>query len=166
MIEISIPDCCSSFRKVELQKHMLKALNQGEGKLLDVLRTQWVHRYGLNTLPNLEVLSLEKSRDSSSEDFHSLTQVVSPDMEKHIEESKISLDSELVVLGDPSGSLDPGKKQFLNDKNTIYQGNIDLSDDQKIQNPLEESSVPPPPRTFHRLRRWLAVPEDEIPKAS
>ena len=61
-MNLSIPKDSISLRKKDLQRKIFDALNLGDQKVFTILQSQWVHRYGLESLPEekqLESLFIE-----------------------------------------------------------------------------------------------------------
>ena len=55
-------------RQFELRRQMTEAFNSGEKELFAFLKGQWVHRYGVDTLPSNDDLELTEHDQESNQD--------------------------------------------------------------------------------------------------
>jgi len=136
-------------RQLDLQRRLRIARECQETSLVAQLEMQWVHRYGVKSLPRP---TQEVRQDC----------ILAPQPENHRPSvQELSVISEQSMESN-SSSLTPLRAEDLADKDTVMHD---------CSNPAnqEELAVAPPPLAAgpKRFRRWLvAVPEDQNLKAS
>ena len=139
-------------RQKDLRQRILEAKSTNDSSLIDWLEAQWVHRYGVTTLPNS--LKVQKLIQSSS-DGH-------VENEKNLDKTTIiSLDNSIQNknLGSSfEGKVDSDSIRDLN------QG-VKISPIESKEDKIRRISPPPTPTLSH-LRRWLPRNSNDIPNAS
>ena len=163
-----MPKALIPLRKELLQKQIFEARALGEKENILFLESQWVHRYGIETLEDSYInetrpattIPLDRLENSNQTDECEIT-------------SQQNLFSNDVPLEDAVG--------VSNSKQTIFEEKIDesyaekdlgivskqefeLSDTDSDKAPVMVS--PPPIPALNHLRRWLPSIDDSIPKAS
>ncbi len=169
----------SSMRQNKLHLEILEALEHNAERKIAFLESQWVHRYGLTSLPktsnrNLDLENLSTINEENKGLF--LMEEVIP--EEILNQKNIELTT---VLDDSTEvSNEPGFNSAINQ---IPQEGNDLSvekADNSVEGVFEENTVhvgnagskdiasisPPPPPTLKHLRRWLPAHELDLPQAS
>ncbi len=163
----------NSFRKAYLLTQMSKAIENEEEKLLSLLQSFWVHRYGVSTIPTLAEITEEQGLNSQR-DFNSATSEDTnhTDFVEHTIDQK-SLTRQEYELPQPfqlSNSIDDFKKSFelnsdrseSNLRNILDVGVLNEDTDTALK---AEMPRPPLPN-LKKLRRWMPVLEDNVPEAS
>ena len=178
-------------RQVELRRQMKLAKQQGDQRLITLLEGQWVHRYGVASLP----LKLNTTASISAKEIRLETAVVPVQRAEEevqsvaAEEIKLAADpfavegrkepepvsedlpaaENLVVPTKPFGRVATFFKGCLDEVSSTLTNDETLSIDKLGQGQacLEEGAVtPPPPPSIKHLRRWLPSAEDQLNKAS
>ena len=162
-----------SCRQVELEKQITKALELEDSYLVDLLEAQWVHRYGLETLPykkqfdsqnNFQQLSSDES-NNFLEDINDLDvrEVKQTNQDEFLLESK---QSNQKISFDCLNEI-PLEEIDLNTQKITFNDENNLIDELPSVNNLDEILVsPPPPPTLKKFRRWLPGIEDNLVDAA
>jgi len=144
-------------RQTDLHQKILQAKSINDFLLVDWLEAQWVHRYGIKTLP----ISIKEKEDVPSSDGDNLEK----------ENTKNNYKEKKII----SFSLDNQNKEKETEaysrENISNNTPLDLNKGDEL--PLIEHKEerlktisPPPIPTLSYLRRWLPGDSDDIPKAS
>ncbi len=168
----------SSIRQAELHRQICEAKHCKQHRRLFSLEAQWVHRFGLQPLPQaIESLDSSISLDPLQDQFEL--------NELNIDEIKqLELSSESICkegeFGDEGAycdiDLDPEKEKIINQFNReSFEGDqIQLGDTCELnlnyhKDQFTTKKVPvasPPSPSLNRFRRWLSNDSIEFPKAS
>ncbi len=144
----------SSDRQDELQGQIFEASTSQQDKLLDVLQAQWVHRYGIETLPEETYSNSNKTRLIEAEqNTDSISNTQEHIIRKFADNKSFIYENEDLV---ESQSSDQSLK-------TKYKA--ESSSNSKEKN-LFLLNTPPPTPSLSHLRKWLPNPNIETRKAS
>ena len=175
----------SLLRKAKLEALIQEASENKEHKNLSTLETLWVHRFGLETLPQL--LQIDSSKDISrclgqtfviaEEERKTINCVkeghamLSENLEyfQRSEDNSLKSDSK----NNSSEKLKTFDRDELDDISNACDGNIENNKSElettTASCPLGVKILPPPPPSLNRLRRWLpssSFNEEDLRKAS
>ena len=149
-----------SARRDALSRQIQSAGGVGDARLLAILQGQWVHRYGVATLPT-PVMAPASASESESDVFLEPAAVLAIDPPT-----------------DPVPPIDPAppiEQDALNDQQQNAASNPSstrllretLADEISLQGEQPYKAIPEPPlNTPRSLRRWLPDVEETFPKAS
>jgi len=151
-------------RKYQLQKQIIEALKSNDSDLYSLLKSQWAHRFGVESLEELKNLDLSKlnqnsndlnnqkidlSKEKSFEDDRAINVKVYDDQEKEIKNKKFeSIDDKSDESLKMKSYEIAGKD---NDENKVlkpFKAN-------KSQPPLEVLIPLPPKPKYSYLSKWL-----------
>ncbi len=155
-------------RQNDLKRKISEALDLKEEKLFSVLEAQWVHRYGVGTLPMIY------------QSLNPLDEVTCYQTESDLEFQKIedetvlqeSSSQAMMELNDEACELDPLSPSIVNNNGDAclappFECEENFSNEVELeQKSFRKLVSPPPPPSLNRLRRWLPVLEDDLRKAS
>ena len=130
----------STDRQKRLAAQMLEARNTGQLQLLELLRSQWVHRYGVDSIPDL---AQAPSQEEPTPRLAPMQSQQQPAPRRSLGRLKALLKQSLLEVS--SGLRD------------------DRSTDPSAADP---PSAAPPVNTPRSLRRWLVQDGDDGSKAS
>ncbi|AAP99493.1 MULTISPECIES: hypothetical protein [Prochlorococcus] len=160
-------------RKDQLRSQIQEAVELDANDHLHCLKAQWVHRYGIETLQEIELK--EKILEVSTNKDLEIFQPSKSDMfdeQKSIEENK-TLANTLIQetsLQDSSNSqscqLDNVELETTELIDKAQSCSSDEDNDQLFTPLSSPNSPPPPPPSLNHLRRWLPLIGDSLPKAS
>ena len=156
-------------RKAELQYQMAEALQTNNTELYVLLKGQWAHRFGVETLPDnetLKKLSIEEKRAKTNiGEINDLEKNISEEKnlskpEAELEEKTLGSSNDLPPLEEKEIELEEKKSQSLDsviDNDTSQIRRLpEISDRrQKLESNLKPLIPIPPLPTIHALRRWL-----------
>ena len=151
-------------RKYQLQRQIIEALNSNDSDLYALLKSQWAHRYGVESLEELKKLDLEKENQNltnSKNQKIDLPDEGSSFVEKafRIEED---VNQEKEMRPDEFDSIKDSNEVTLKDK--PYQSDVKEGDDNIGKNiskdsknyPKVEALIPLPPKPrYSYLKKWL-----------
>ena len=152
-------------RKYQLQKQIIEALKANDNDLYSLLKSQWAHRFGVDSLEELKSLDLEQLNQTPS----------------NVDNQKIDQSKENSFEGEKETSIkddDNQSKEIINkevdesvkDENdksftiTSYSIADKENDEDKIINPYKDSKsqpeikalIPLPPKPkYSYLKKWL-----------
>ena len=152
-------------RKYQLQKQIIEALKANDNDLYSLLKSQWAHRFGVDSLEELKSLDLEKLNQTPN----------------HVDNQKIDQSKENSFEGEKETSIkddDNQSKEIINkevdesvkDENdksftiTSYSIAEKENDEDKTINPYKDSRsqpeikalIPLPPKPkYSYLKKWL-----------
>ena len=152
-------------RKYQLQKQIIEALKANDNDLYSLLKSQWAHRFGVDSLEELKSLDLEQLNQTPN----------------NVDNQKIDQSKENSFEGEKETSIkddDNQSKEIINkevdesvkDENdksftiTSYSIADKENDEDKTINPYKESRsqpeikalIPLPPKPkYSYLRKWL-----------
>ena len=152
-------------RKYQLQKQIIEALKANDNDLYSLLKSQWAHRFGVDSLEELKSLDLEQLNQTPS----------------NVDNQKIDQSKENSIEGEKETSIkddDNQSKEIINkevdesvkDENdksftiTSYSIADKENDEDKTINPYKDSRsqpeikalIPLPPKPkYSYLKKWL-----------
>ena len=154
-------------RKDQLQKQLIEALNANDTDLYTLLKSQWAHRFGVESLEELKNLDLNQaSQNSNNEDAQEINQS---------QDSFVEVDKEISIKDDENQyketknetenlvkSVELEKKVSLESKSYEIVGkeknsNTSINPVRKYKTPPKvEALIPLPPKPkYSYLRKWL-----------
>ena len=152
-------------RQLDLQRLMQQALQQEDRQLLARLQLQWVHRFGVHSLPAGFLAAEEPAVPLLADQEPVRTAVASVEPAGAIEDEQSPAES-----AEPEAAS-PGLNRFtsllkncLDDVGRV----VDSESDPEIPADTSAPALRPVPAAGpQRLRRWLTpVTQDDLPKAS
>ena len=150
-------------RQTDLYQKIVQAKSSNDVFLFDWLEAQWVHRYGLKTLP----ISVEEKQDLPASHETTLEKVNTKNNYKDKKIISFSLDNyNQETETETETETENYSKENISINNTL---NLNQGDDLPLIEDKEEklkTISPPPIPTLSHLRRWLPGNYDDIPKAS
>jgi len=148
-------------RQISLQHLIEQALQQDDQQLLTRLELQWVHRFGVDSLP----MGLLASEDCSPSPMAQPVAEVSPIASPESSAAPAAKPEATSVVG--SETLSPGLNRFSTLLKTCLD-DVGRVVDPEISTDMPAPSLRPVPAAGpQRLRRWLTpVSEHDLPKAS
>ncbi len=160
-----------SLRKEQLCIQISEAREVGEQGQLLWLRSQWVHRYGLDTLQETEkqekvltvVKDLPEVRISTEKNFEDVDSIAFEDSINNKEDEVVLLEAETLSTGDLLAINEAQSKESLEQTSeAIVNEVIERSSTQNKPVVL----LSPPIPSINHFRRWLPSLDNELPKAS
>ena len=157
----------SSLRQAELKRQISKVFALNDHKNLAVLEAQWVHRYGLETLPkrcrqessskeNIPSVEFVYEHEGSLEETVNLQEENEDGLYQSSEKDELR-SSDCFPIQDEDFSLEID--DCLDEVTSDLDEKVDDDLKDLASRPSIESPLPPPPPSLSHLRRWL-------PKAS
>ena len=154
-------------RKYQLKQQIIEAIKASDSDLFSLLKSQWAHRYGVESLEELENLDLtilnQKTTNEDNKKNDQLKNYVS-DVDNEVsikddnqKETEMINDTDKVIK---SVELDNKelfeiKSNVLSDKDNYDVKNINEVRDYKIT-PKVEALIPLPPKPkYSYLNKWL-----------
>ena len=153
------------FRKSQLQKQILEALKSNDNDLYSLLKSQWAHRFGVDSLEELETLDLKQlNQNPNNVDNQKIDQSQENSFEDEKETSIKDDDNqskEIINKELDESVKDENDKSFTiasysivdkeNNKNKV----INSVNDSKSQ-PEVKALIPLPPKPkYSYLKKWL-----------
>ncbi len=157
------------FRKVELQRQMAEALKLDEKELFSLLKGQWAHRFGVDSLPSLEEIKTLNVGDQSDQEQikGEIPQVMN-----------LSKDQPLIKvtdsnLGTPKSTVDTKEIENLDNKlnedrklpevtqvSPSNEYNENLFTNSQVRKNIKVNEVPklipiPPLPNYSYLKKWI-----------
>ena len=163
-------------RKYQLQKQIVEALNKNNNELYDLLRNQWAHRFGVETLVELDDIDLKLiNEDLSIGDKQKKDQVdygLSKDVETFSDKDEADLlagkEENLIKESAKTTESEDEKPQASFDiakDEKVYRENVNIktSDTSTRNSGFENSTIPkvkpliplPPKARYNYLEKWL-----------
>ncbi len=171
-------------RKADLKQQLSNASLLSNEEDVSILEAQWVHRFGFETLPtNSKILSSTNSKSLFTGNQYQSSFVTENGHNKEREADFSSIASDTQVRRAVS-SLEPSQTEDLDVKDVKDVKDVnDASLKERVEDfksskqdcaELKEHEifvkhelfVSPPPRSLKRLRRWIPMIEENLPKAS
>ena len=154
-------------RQISLQQLIEQALHKDDQQLLTRLELQWVHRFGVDTLPSGCSAADEDSSSSStvSDAEQELAVIAAP-------ESTTEPEPEPVAVVEESTAVEPEEESpGLTRVTSLLRDCLDdvgrAVEPEAPATAATQSLRPVPAAGPQRLRRWLApVSQDDLPRAS
>ena len=152
-------------RQISLQQLIEQALHKDDQQLLTRLELQWVHRFGVDTLPSGCSAADEDSSSSStvSDAEQELAVIAAPES---------TAEPEPVAVVEESTAVEPEEESpGLTRVTSLLRDCLDdvgrAVEPEAPANAAAQSLRPVPAAGPQRLRRWLApVSQDDLPRAS
>ena len=163
-------------RKYQLKKQIVEALNTNNNELYALLKTQWAHRFGVESLSELDDIDLRlRNEDLIKEDIEKNDQV-DDDLRKEDETSSYKDDKDLLVFKEENLSKEdikangseveiPQESFDIPMTEKIYKENINIkTTDKNINNSGFDNTkiskvkplIPLPPKArYSSLEKWL-----------
>ena len=152
-------------RKHQLQKQIIEALNANDNELYSLLKSQWAHRFGVDSLEELKSLELNQlNQKTNNVDNQKIDQS---------QENSFEGDKEISIKDDDNQSKETENKELnesTKDKNdnsftiTSYPVVDKKNDENKVINPINDNNtqpdiralIPLPPKPkYSYLKKWL-----------
>ena len=158
-----------SIRQAELHEQFAKAFDKKEMREIHCLEARWVHRYGLDKLPNSLQYenSLEFSRvfeKNSSNHSYLVEELNEKEFNRIEQEEDFFHESKIDPKSENTSSKSISIKEDKSENK--IESPIDNDLKPKIIAPRDYVSSPPPLPTIRHLRRWIPAIEEDIPNAS
>ena len=154
-------------RKDQLQKQIIEALKANDSNLYSLLKSQWAHRFGVESLEELEQLDLTLANQKQTnednykdgklqDDFAEVNKEI-PINEDNKKEKEIKNETNKVI-----DSMDIDNKESFEIKSYEIAGKQNY--DRENVNPAKEYNIPPkvealiplPPKPkYNYLKKWL-----------
>ena len=151
-------------RKYQLQKQIIDALKQNDNDLYSILKSQWAHRFGVESLEELKNLDLnqlnqnstnlnnQKIDQSQNNSIDSDKEMFVEDVDKQEKEIKIKEFKSIQEVNDESFET---TSYEIVDKENYVNKVINQVRDNKSQ-PKVEPLVPLPPKPkYGYFKKWL-----------
>ncbi len=158
-------------RKCQLQKQIIEALNSNDKDLYALLKTQWAHRYGVESLEELNDLDLnlpnQNPKDEEDQVVHKTQDNYFEDDEKvPMEEEKKLVETQEAQILEQNQKIDQSTESNPKESLEIRSDKIvamEIKENKKINLVSEIKSVPevealiplPPQPKYSYLRRWI-----------
>ncbi len=146
---------CSD-RQIELQNQISEATTSHQEKLLEILRAQWVHRYGIETLPQ-GPSSMKDNLDNRCELNES---------EQDLSTNANQEDDLLKVSSGLNSSIETSQDLTKNKSSENAMKNENVTSSFTKEENLYLLKTPPPTPSLSHLRKWLPAHNIETKKAS
>ncbi len=151
-------------RKSQLQKQIIEALNFNDSDLYTLLKSQWAHRYGVESLEELKNLDLEqqnkKLNNMNSQKIDNSKEVDSDDEKSFLITDDDNQEKEMKTSEFESikKKNDQSFKAELSQK--VVSENDDIEEIKSLnenkKNPKINALIPLPPKPkYGYLRKWL-----------
>ena len=150
-------------RKYQLQRQIIEALKSKDSDLYSLLKSQWAHRFGVESLDELKNIDLDQDNqnltDSKNQKIDKMDETPSyVEKEFHIEEDvnqeKEIKSSELDLIRDNNDEIFKAKPSQIN----VKGGNNkeEKSSNVSINYPRVDILIPLPPKPkYGYLKKWL-----------
>ena len=157
-------------RKYQLQKQIIEALNANDNDLYALLKSQWAHRFGVESLEELKSLDLNQSNQNPT----------NVDIEVEVDNQKTDQSQENSFEGDKEISRNEDDNQEKEIRNKELESVMDknnqdfkiksyeivdkennekkaINSDKEYKNPPEiKALIPLPPKPkYSYLKKWL-----------
>ena len=151
-------------RKYQLQKQIIEALKSDDDDLYTILKSQWAHRFGVESLEELNNLDLQKSNqnstnldnqnlDTSQENLIEGDKPISiKNFDNQEKETKTSVMD--LIKDDNNNSLKTKSSQIVN--KDIYEDKAITSTKENKRQTKIQTLIPLPPKPrYGYLKKWL-----------
>ena len=154
-------------RKYQLQKQITEALNANDNDLYSLLKSQWAHRFGVESLEELKNLELNKENlspekennqnvDQSESYFTNVDKEISI-KDKNNTETEIKNETKQFVKSaelDKKESFEIKSYEIVDKEN--YENKTTNSVKENKNHPKVQALIPLPPKPkYNYLRKWL-----------
>tara|TARA_Y100001968_G_scaffold188287_2_gene172618 strand:- start:57 stop:527 length:471 start_codon:yes stop_codon:yes gene_type:complete len=150
-------------RKDQLQKQIIEALNASDNDLYSLLKSQWAHRFGVESLDELKNIDLKELNQNS----------------KNVDNQKVEQSQENLIKSDKAISIkeDTNKEEIktkkiesVKDKNfetsqtkpneiaerVTYENKTIKPIKENVNEPIIQTLIPLPPKPkYGYLKKWL-----------
>ena len=154
-------------RKYQLQKQITEALNANDNDLYSLLKSQWAHRFGVESLEELKNLELNKENLSPEKEHNQnvdqsenyFTKVVKETSikDKNNTEREIKNETKQVVKSaevDKKESFEIKSYEIIDKEN--HENKTANSVKENKNHPKVQALIPLPPKPkYNYLRKWL-----------
>jgi len=151
-------------RKDQLQKQIIEALKANDNDLYSLLRTQWAHRFGVESLEELnktEEILVNKTSNSENNDKNdqSGNNIFEVEKEKLIKDDD---NKEQEIINETKKSVKPVEFNSqelyeIGDKENIQNMSINQVKKTNLQTKVEALIPLPPKPKYSYLRKWLLI---------
>ena len=151
-------------KKYHLQKEILKALKANDSDLYSLLKSQWAHRFGvesLEELKNLDLAQLNQNSNNLNNQSIDLSKGKSLEVDKAInvkvdndQEKEIKTKEFESTKDENDESFEIKSYEIVQKENVGYKS-IKPVIDNKIQTEIEALIPLPPKPKYSFLRKWL-----------
>ena len=157
-------------RKDQLQKQIIEALESNDNELYVLLKSQWAHRFGVESLEELDDLDLYKENQKTNKKIESIEQEKDDIFEKQpddlTEERKdLSLNQDKILEKDKKelDSLRSSNSQSSFEIKSVSTSEEVKKNSQAENKVFENNNIPhveplipiPPKPKYSYLKRWL-----------
>lgn len=163
-------------RKYQLQKQIVEALNTKNNELYDLLKTQWAHRFGVESLSELDDIDLRLRNEELTKLNQQENDQFDDGLYKEDETSFDNNDADLLMGKEENLSKESVKVTQTEDENhqtsfdiamnqKVYSANVNIkTTDKNIKDsgfentniPKVEPLIPLPPKArYSTLEKWL-----------
>ena len=151
-------------RKYQLQKQIIEALKSNDSDLYSLLKSQWAHRFGVESLEELKNLDLDKEDQNltnSKNQKIDIPEESSPSVEKalHIGED---VTQEKDIISNDFDSIKDNNDESIKAKSSQNgvkegSGNTAKKSSNDVRNNIRvEALIPLPPKPkYSYLKKWL-----------
>ena len=149
-------------RKDQLQKQIIEALKANDNDLYSLLRTQWAHRFGVESLEELnkteEILvnktSNNENNDKNDQSGNNIFEVEKENLIKDDDNKEKEIRNETKKLVKPVEVDSPKSYEIVDKENNEKKSIPPIS--QYKSPPKVEALIPLPPKPkYSFLRKWL-----------
>jgi len=151
-------------RKDQLQKQIIEALNANDNDLYSLLKSQWAHRFGVESLEELESLVLNELNqnptnvdiqkiDKSEENFFEGDKVISKKDNDSQEKELQNEDRDSII--DHNNQALKTKSYEIVDKENNGKKAINPVDEHKTHSEIKALIPLPPKPKYSYLNKWL-----------
>ncbi len=145
-------------RKSQLQKQIIEAVKAKDIDSYTLLKSQWVHRFGVESLEELENLDLNQVNQNPGKDEPFEFEKDTTLKEDHKEEKEL-----INKFNNQDNTVDIDKKEsVIISKDTFHKEDNEIKDIHiarvLINPPKVEALIPLPPKPkYSYLRKWLLI---------
>ena len=154
-------------RKYQLQKQIIEALKANDKELYSLLKSQWAHRFGVETLEELNKIDLSQGNDNpTNEDNQKIEKPQNDSFENDevnslkdddMQEKEITNDSEII---DKSVEVENKESFKINSYEIVDKENHEKKATNTVikynNQPKVKALIPIPPKPkYSYLNRWL-----------
>ena len=144
-------------RKFQLQKQIIEALKANDNNLYSLLKSQWAHRFGVESLEELKKLELEQMNQNPINEDNQKNDQLQDYLFEDNQEIEIKNDNKKVVK-----SVEVENKESFEIKSheKVYKENPEKKDIKQVIeykiHPKVQALIPLPPKPkYSYLKKWL-----------
>ena len=151
-------------RKYQLQKQIIEALKANDNDLYSLLRSQWAHRFGVDSLEELDNLDLEKFNQKSTfvdnqkidKPQKKLIENDKPISIKEFDNQKKEIKTSLIESIDDEDNHSYETNSNENFDKVIYENKPINTIKENKNKPVIDALIPLPPKPkYSYLKKWL-----------